>query len=445
MSDEDLCLLSATEAAERLREGSLGSEQLVGACLDRIEQTDGDVQAWAHLDREHALEQARFLDQRRQAGAPCGPLHGVPVGIKDIIDVYGMPCENGTVLDAGRRAHEDASAVRKLREAGAVIMGKTVTTELAVYSPGKTRNPHNPQHTPGGSSSGSAAAVAANMVPLAVGTQTNGSVIRPASFCGTVGYKPTYGLIPRTGVLTQSPFLDNLGVFARSVGDAALLAEAMMGSDPHDLATSPSARPALSKAAASEPPLTPVFAFVKSPVWDQADDTTQEAFNELADFLDDGCDEFPLPNIFDKATDWHRTVMYADIAKNFASYFERGGDRLSATLRGMIEEGQKTLAVDYARAQEWREVLNSGLDEIFDRFDAVITPATLGEAPAGLDATGNPAFCTLWTFCGMPAITLPLMTGPNGLPLGVQLVGPRGDDERLLRAAQWLMNKVEKA
>lgn len=434
--------LSAAEAVRQLRDGEITSEALVTACLERIDEVDGDVQAWAHLDPEFALAQARERDMVRQSGDSCGPLHGLPVGVKDIFDTEGLPTENGTVLDSGRQPVKDCKVVGLLREAGAVIMGKTVTTELAVYAPGKTRNPHNPDHTPGGSSSGSAAAVAAHMVPLAVGTQTNGSVIRPAAYCGVYGFKPTHGLISRDGVLLLSRQLDTVGVFARSVEDVALIAEALAAYDPADPDTRPKARPHLAETAAGDPPLTPRIAFVKSPVWDEAGKESHEAFTELAEFLGDDCDEFTLPEPFDHATDWHRTIMYADLAKFLAAYYERGKDQLSEVLREKIEEGQKTLAVDYNRAVDWRGVLNSGLDELFERYDAIITPATTGEAPAGLDSTGSPAFCALWTYCGTPAVNLPLMEGPNGLPVGVQLIGRRGDDARLLRTARWLVGRV---
>ncbi len=230
----DLSLLGAAAAAGALAEGRISSEELVAACLARIKADEERVQAWAFIDPEHALRQARAADSRRREGKALGPLHGLPVGVKDIIDTADMPTENGTVLHAGRAPSADATLVSMLRAAGAIIMGKTVTTELATYSPGKTRNPHNPEHTPGGSSSGSAAAVAAHMVPLAIGTQTNGSVIRPAAYCGVVGYKPSFGLIPRHGVLKQSRPLDQIGVIARSVEDAALLAEQLIGFDQND-------------------------------------------------------------------------------------------------------------------------------------------------------------------------------------------------------------------
>ena len=474
-----LTALSAGEAVRQLGAGEITSEDLVTSYLERIEEVDGEVQAWAHLDRDYALAQARACDAARQMGQALGPLHGIPVGVKDIFDTSDLPTENGTALDSGRRPKEDCTVVALLRQAGAVIMGKTVTTELAVFHPGKTRNPHNPEHTPGGSSSGSAAAVAAGMVPLAVGSQTNGSMIRPGAYCGVVGFKPTLGLISRHGVLAQSRHLDTVGVYARSVEDAALIADVLAAYDSHDPDMRPRGRPLLLETAKSEPPLDPVFAFVKTPVWDQAEDDTKEAFEEIAGFLagevedqvadgaadgaadeaadggDDGivagpdeivgCAEIELPSPFNQAIVLHRAIMLGDFAKSFAGYYQRGKAELSDTLREMIEEGQTVLAMDYNAAVDWIGVLNAGLEEIFELCDAILTPATTGPAPKGLDATGNPVFCTLWTLCGTPAITLPLMQGADGLPLGVQLVGRRGEDARLLRTARWLMERVQSA
>ncbi len=434
--------LSAVELASRIAAGSLRSVELVEGCLERIAASDGEVQAWAHLDPDYALQQAREHDDYRGRGLPLGPLHGVPVGLKDIIDTADMPTENGTVLDAGRRPRSDATLVSRLRAAGAVILGKTVTTELAFYSPGKTRNPHDPERTPGGSSSGSAAAVAAGQVPLAVGTQTNGSVIRPASFCGVVGFKPTHGMISRHGLLSQSPPLDTVGVFAGSVADAALLAEILAGYDPADADTRPSAAPRLLETAQSAPPVRPSFAFVKGPTWEAAGQDVRDGFAELQDFLGEACDEVPLPSAFSRAHDLQRILMVAGFAKNLAPYYDKGRDRLSDVMRAAIEEGRKVLAVDYQLALEWIEVFNAGLDEIFERYDAILTPAAIGEAPRGLDATGDPTFCTLWSLCGTPAVTLPLLQGAAGLPIGVQMVGRRGYDGRLLRNANWLTNQL---
>ena len=434
--------MTAAQAVAAIRDGEVSSEELVSSCLERIDEVEETVRAWTYLDRDYALKQARAADLARKSGRALGPLHGVPVGIKDIIDTEDMPTEDGTVLHAGRRPVADASMVAQLREAGAVIMGKTVTTELAVYSPGKTRNPHNPEHTPGGSSSGSAAAVAAGMVPLAVGTQTNGSVIRPASFCGVVGYKPGFGLISRRRILRQSPPLDAVGVFARTVEDAALLAETIMGYDPRDAAMRPQARPTLVTTAMSEPPVEPDLAFVKTPVWDKADEDTRGAFEELAEHLSDRVREVTLSDTFDDAHEWHRQIMEADLAKNFRIDREKGRDKISAILCEMMDRGREVSAVDYNTAVDQIVALNDILGEVFEKFDAIVTPATIGTAPKGLETTGSPIFCTIWTYCGMPAVTLPLLQGSNGLPMGVQLVGPRGDDARLLRTARWLAEKL---
>jgi Asp-tRNA(Asn)/Glu-tRNA(Gln) amidotransferase A subunit family amidase len=434
--------LNAHEAAAGVRSGEFKSVDLVEAFLSRIAEKDDAVQAWTHMDPSYALAQASRFDGARDAGLPSGALQGVPIGIKDIFDTRDLPTENGTVLDAGRQPTEDCTAVSLLRQAGAVIMGKTVSTELATYSPGKTRNPHNPDHTPGGSSSGSAAAVGGGMVPLAIGSQTAGSVIRPAAFCGVYGYKPTHGLISRHGVLQLSRILDHVGVFGRSLADVALIGEVLMNFDAQDLDVKPRARPPLVAVTAEEPPVTPRIAFIKPPGWDGAEDDTKNAFNDLAAVLGDTCDEVDLPDPFENALDWHRIIMHTDFAKNLDGYYERGKDGLSDVLRGLIEEGQNVLAVDYIRAVDWIKILSADLERVFERYDAILTPAALGEAPAGLEATGDPIFCKLWTLCGTPAVTLPILEGANGLPMGAQLVSARGDDAKLLRTARWLVNRI---
>jgi Asp-tRNA(Asn)/Glu-tRNA(Gln) amidotransferase A subunit family amidase len=438
------CALSLAEAAADIREGRITSLELVGDCLARIEAVDANVQAWAFLDREHAISQARALDERRRAGKAIGPLHGVPIGIKDIFDTSDYPTEFGSALWAGRTPRRDAFAVAQLRAAGAVIIGKTVTTEYAHYQPGKTRNPHDPERTPGGSSSGSAAAVAACMVPGAIGSQTNGSVIRPAAFCGIVGFKPTHGLIPRSGALLLSRALDHVGVFARSVVDAALLAETLLGFDAEDPDTRPMARPPLAAVASSEPPLPPRFAFVRTPVWPQAEPVTAEAFGELVEALAEAASEVELGPGFDRAVDMHGTIRDVEMAHNFHRDYETGAAKLSPVLRKVIEAGRRALALDYTRALAGSAALNQALEPLFDEYDAILTPAAPGPAPRGLDSTGNPAFCTIWTYLGTPAVTLPLMQDENGMPLGVQLVGRRGNDARLLRTANWLVKRVAK-
>jgi Asp-tRNA(Asn)/Glu-tRNA(Gln) amidotransferase A subunit family amidase len=434
----DLADLTAYGMREHLAGGAIGAVELTRACLDRIALREEQVQAWATLDPEHALAQAEVLDVRRKAGLPIGPLHGLPVAIKDIIDTGDMPTENGTVLDAGRRPEQDAWLVARLRAAGAVILGKTVTAECAYIAPGKTRNPHDPGRTPGGSSSGSAAAVASGMAPLALGTQTGGSVIRPASYCGVVGFKPTFGSIPRNGVLRASAYLDTVGTFGRCVEDVALLADVIEGHDPADPDTRPSAPRQLLRTALSDPPLPPLFAFVKTPAWSGIEVDCAEGFAELVEALGERCDEIELPSIFAEGEAAHKRIMQAEMAHNLRHYYDRGADRLAQQTRTLVEQGRQISAADYLAARDWRDTLYAGLGEIFERYDAILTPAVPGEAPVGLQSTGSAAFNVLWSLTGVPAVTLPLLSGANGLPVGVQLVGPRGDDGRLLRSARWL-------
>ena len=435
--------LSASDAVHLIRQGAIDSAQLVEACLARVRETDTQVQAWAFLDPDHALAQARAADDLKRQGLPIGPLHGVPVGVKDIFDTADMPTEYGSVLYAGRTPSRDSAAVAMLRAAGAVIIGKTVTTEFATQAPGKTRNPHDPERTPGGSSSGSAAAVAAGMVPLALGSQTNGSVIRPAAFCGVLGFKPTHGLIPRHGMLTLSRTLDQVGVFARTVHDLALLAGQLVGYDERDPDTRPRARIPFAEVAAEEPPLPPMFAFVKTPHWERADEETKEAFGELIEHLGDRVEEVELFPSAAVAWQWHETIMEAEMAANLEREWKEGRDRLSDSLRAQLERGREVRAVDYQRAVARIRPIHESFVELFEqRYDAILTPAAPGTAPKDLASTGDPSFCTLWTLCGMPAVSLPLLQGTNGLPLGVQLVGPRDGDARLLRTARWLAAAV---
>ena len=435
--------LSASEAARLIRDGVISSEQLIEACLARVREVDEQVQAWTFLDPDYALAQARAADQFRLSGQPIGPLHGVPIGVKDIFDTADMPTENGSVLCAGRTPSRDATTVAMLRAAGAVIMGKTVTTEFAYFSPGKTRNPHNPEHTPGGSSSGSAAAVATEMVPLALGSQTNGSTIRPAAFCGVLGFKPTHGLISRHGVLTLSRTLDHVGLFARTVEDIALLAEQLVGYDERDPHTRPRARIPFVEVAAGEPPLPPMFAFVKTPHWERTDEATKEGFAELIEDLGERVEEIGLFPSAAEAWEWHRTIMDAEMVANLEREYEKGRDRLSEPLRALLARGREVRAIDYQRAIAQIRPIHESFLELFEqRYDAILTPAAAGGAPKGLASTGDPSFCTLWTLCGMPAVSVPLLQSANGLPIGVQLVGPRDGDARLLCTARWLAARV---
>jgi Asp-tRNA(Asn)/Glu-tRNA(Gln) amidotransferase A subunit family amidase len=439
----NLHLLPATEAARLIREGLISSEQLVEACLARINDVDARVQAWAFIDPAYGLQQARLADERRLSGQPIGPLHGVPVGVKDIFDTADMPTECGSVLYSGRTPSHDATVVSMIRAAGAIILGKTVTTEFAYFAPGKTRNPYNPEHTPGGSSSGSAAAVGANMVPLAVGSQTNGSTIRPAAYCGVIGFKPTHGLISRHRALTLSRTLDHVGLFANTVDDVALLTEQIAGFDDNDPDTRPRGRVPFAASAAEEPPLAPMFAFIKTPYWDGVDQDTRQGFAELIEHLGSQVEEIELFPSAREAWQSHQTIMAAEMAHNLEREWTNGRDRLSEQLRAQIERGRRVGATDYLKALSSIAPIHDSFVELFEqRYDAILTPAAASAAPKGLLSTGDPAFCTLWTLCGMPCVTLPLLQSADNLPIGVQLVGPRYGDARLLRTARWLAARV---
>jgi Asp-tRNA(Asn)/Glu-tRNA(Gln) amidotransferase A subunit family amidase len=441
VADSGLTSLTAIEAAERIGSGDISAEEYTGACLDHIAAVDDKVHAFVHLDAKEALAQARVLDERRRNGKAIGPLHGVPVAIKDIFDTGDYPTECGSPMLKGRQPMRDCTAVARLREAGAVIIGKSVTTEFAYFHPGATRNPHDLERTPGGSSSGSAAAVAAGMVPLAIGSQTNGSVIRPAAFCGVYGYKPTHGTISRHGALILSHALDHVGVFARSLPDAALILEVLAGYDPQDSDTRAVAAPAFLDTVVEEPPLPPRFAFVQTPIWDKVDADARAVLEALVGRFGDQARAVALGDSFAGAWDDHRAIMAADMAHNLRPVLERGEAASSKALRDFLLEGAKVAAVRYLAARDAARRYGDAIAEIFKEYDAIITPASVGVAPKGT-ATGSPVFCSLWTLTGLPALSLPLLTGEGGMPLGVQLIGERGDDARLLRTANWLVTKL---
>ena len=443
--------LTASEAIEKMVDEEISSEELIASCLGQIETKEGDIGAWSFWDKTKALEQAQLADTRRNIKKLSGlPLNGVAVGIKDIFDTKDMPTENGTIIHQGRQPDHDAAVVRLLREAGAVILGKTVTAELAVYTPGKTKNPHDLTRTPGGSSSGSAAAVAAGMIPLAVGTQTNGSVIRPASYCGVVGFKPSFGTIPRANILRQAPSLDQVGIFSRSVMDSALLASVLMCPDEQYGDTLPMPQIDISQA---EQPFSkePKLGFIKTPVWSEASISTQDRCLAYVSEFGPDIAHIDLPLVCEQAVSCHRTIMLCEMAHNYNNLYTESRDKISPMLLGMIEEGKQISISDYLDAKNLLTEITGEIDDTLKDFDAVITPATTAEAPAGLSSTGSPIFCTAWSLCGVPAISLPLLSGDLGMPLGLQFVSGRGTDTRLLRVAHWVerqhfsdMNKKNK-
>ena len=436
--------LTAVNIVQSLKKGEFTCEELVTNYIDHINKYEKNVQAWEFFDETLILKQAKKLDQDHQLGKVQGELHGVPVGIKDIFDTGDMPTTDGTEIHKENPSWNDCTVVSKLKQAGAIIMGKTVTTELAYYSPGKTKNPHDPTRTPGGSSSGSAAAVASNMVPLAIGSQTNGSVIRPASFCGVVGYKPTKGLISRHLVLQISRALDQIGVFSNTLEDAALISEQLFGYDKLDPDTSLSAKPKLLDATKQKPPVEPIFAYIKLPFMDELEEDAKKGFNEIKDELKGKIDEIELPEGFVDIPEWHKVIMESDMARSFSSEYTKSKHKLSNNIIEAIERGMKYTAVEYNNALSKIDAANIYFKQFFYDYDAILTPSASGEASKGLKSTGNPIFCTIWTFCGMPCITLPLLQGKNGLPIGVQLVSSLFDDERLFRNASWLTKKIKK-
>jgi amidase len=423
---EPLNQLTAAEVAEGIAGGAFTAEAVTAACLERIAARDGTVHAWAHLDAEAALAQARARD----AGTPLGPLHGVPVGIKDVFDTCDAPTGMGSPIYAGYRPFADAFVVATLRAAGVVILGKTVTAEFAGLHPGATANPHDPARTPGGSSSGSAAAVADFMVPAALGTQTGGSVLRPASFCGVVGFKPSFAAISRAGLKLAAETLDTVGVMARSVEDAALLAGVLTGAAPRAL---------------EEPARPPAIGFCRTVLWERAEAETRTALEEArAGLTEAGAKvaEVEMPADF-LAVDRARNVINAvERARTLAFEWARHREEISARLAETVREGLRTPHRDYVRALETCREVRARLDEVFGGNEALLVPCVPGAAPLGLESTGEPALQGFWTALHVPTITLPTHRTAEGLPVGIQLVGrPRADDG-LLAAAHWMMARL---
>jgi Asp-tRNA(Asn)/Glu-tRNA(Gln) amidotransferase A subunit family amidase len=430
--------LSLRAMLDGLRARQFTAEELTRDLLARIHALEPRLHAWAWLDGERALAAAR--------GAGRGALGGIPVGIKDIVHVRGVPTGMGSPVFAGRIADESATVVKRLEAAGAFVLGKTVTAELAYFHPGPTRNPWNPAHTPGGSSMGSAAAVAAGMVPAALGTQTNGSVIRPAAFCGCVGYKPSAGLIPRSGMLEFSATLDQLGAFARSVEDAALVASVLVGHDPSDPGSLKNAHALADGLFLVAPPARPPrLAAVRSPVWHLAEAPQRAQFErDIRALRSAGAQaaEVELGEVFAQAHTMQRRILYVEGVRALGHLQAEHRARLSVALNRLLDEGRNISEAEYREALAAKVHLQQALQDFLIPFDALITPPARGEAPATLETTGDPAFCTIWTLCGVPALTIPSGFGPNHLPLGLQIVGRLYDDVRLLGIARWCAEAI---
>ncbi len=433
------------ECVELIAQGKLSSEQLVTECLRQIDASDAELHAWQQVDHEHALAQARALDDSRRRGLPLGLLHGIPVGIKDIIDTDHLPTTRGSAIYKDRQADADAAVIEKLKEAGAVILGKTVTTEFAYMHPSATRNPHNGNFSPGGSSSGSAAAVAAGQVPLTIGTQTNGSVIRPASFCGVYGFKPSRGIVSRRGALQTSATLDQIGVFSRDVGDLALLADCLAGFDPSDCASYNSPKPAMLAGYLSEVPKDPALVWIDLPYADRFTPDTQGGCDRLLQALGPHIERVTAPGSFSALAACHKAIYDYEIYRCLQPEREQHWQLMSKTAQAAMDKAAAVSEADYLEALDIRSNARQWFDEFFQNYDAILTPAAVTEAPPyDSDDTGDPICCTFWTLCGLPCLTMPLLTGANNLPIGVQLIGAYQQDDQLLRSARWLLDQLAK-
>ena len=411
--------LTATEAARLIRDGRLRSADLMGSCLARIAEREGSVRAFAWFDPEEA--------RRGVAAAPPGKLHGLPIGVKDVLDTADMPSEYGSPIWRGWQPRADAAAVAWARAAGAVVVGKTVTTEFATRKPGPTGNPHNLEHTPGGSSSGSAAGVADGFFPLAYGTQTAGSVLRPAAYCGVVGYKPTFGMINRHGMKLMSESLDTVGVIARSVADCALFAGAVAGRDLGD----PDARPQR----------TPRIGICCSPAWEKALPETQALLSRVASTVGRAgasvVDRELTPGVAAVA-EAHPIVMNNESGRALGWELANASDQISEGLRERLEFGLSQTEAAVAEAHAVFDRAQREFPNCMEGLDALVTPSAPGQAPAGLEWTGDPAFNLIWTSLHVPCVTVPAGTGPDGLPLGIQIVTRIGEDREALAWAQWV-------
>ena len=440
-SNKYLHELTATEVVARLMQGALSLQDYVTGMQAYAATVDGQIKAFAHYSEDVIKLQVERLEGVRSSGYALPPLMGVPIAVKDNIDTEDYPTEYGFGGTAGRAPRQDAWLVHKLRAAGAIVWAKSRTTELAYMQPTVTANPRLAGHTPGGSSSGSAAAVAAGLVPVAIGTQTNGSVIRPAAFCGVFGYKPSRGLIFNGGVLRTSESLDQVGVFARNVEDLAAVAEVMIGG--HEDEGGRIIFPMrLREICEQEPPLPPRLMFARTPMWDRVAPPAQAAYGDLQAELKDCMVPVDLPDSVANAVSMLKTVMEAEMHVNLSPIVEAAGGKASQPIIDLLQRGAKITAADYLRARARMPLATAGFDEYFDHFDAIVAPAALGPAPEGFDTTGDPVMSTIWTYAGLPCVTLPLLQTDEGHPIGVQLIGRLNDDGRLLRTARWLVRML---
>ena len=434
----DVSILTANELVSKLQSGEISSVELCNKYLERIKKFEKDIQAWAHLDKKLLLEKAEEADTYRKSGKPLGPLHGMPIAVKDIIGTYDMPTECGTVFRKKMSSSQDSEIVNLLKNSGAIIMGKTTTAELAYIHPCKTKNPHDYSRTPGGSSSGSAAVIASHMAHLSIGSQTGGSIIRPASYCGVVGYKPSYGLISRNGVLKVSDKLDTMGVFGKTVKDVALIAKTLIKKDLYDPSTIHFSADKMLEVCDEGPVFEPKFIFYKTNKWKNINKKSQQAFEFVIKNFKKNIEIFDTPSYFEDIPRYHQIIHEVDMANNMQVYYKKDKTKLSKELRDAISRGLKYSGKEYADAIDFMKQSYESYKEVFEDYHGIITPSSSGVADKGLKSTGSADFQKVWTYLGLPAISLPLLTGENDLPLGLQLVGDKLDDLRFLGAASWL-------
>ena len=437
----DFFSLPVHELVKRVKDAKLTSVEICQAYIERINKFEKDVKAWVHIDKKLLLERAEESDNYRKSGKPIGPLHGIPVALKDIIGTYDMPTECGTVLRKGKTQSQNAEIVDLLKSAGAIIMGKTATSELAYLGPPETRNPHDYNRTPGGSSSGSAAVIAAHMAPLSIGSQTGGSVIRPASYCGVVGYKPSYGLISRNGVLRTSYALDHIGVFGKTVEDVALLAKVLIKKDSYDEATVYYSAEDMLEVCRKKPLFEPKFIFYKTDSWKKVDKKSRESFEFFIKAFNKNIEVFDTPSYFKDINKYHQIIHETDLSNNFQDYYKKSKNKLSKEMQSAISRGMKYTAKEYTEAIDFMKRSYESYNEVFEDYHGVLSPCSTGVADKGLKSTGSADFNKFWSFMGVPAIALPLLQGENNLPLGVQLIGDKYDDQRFLGIARWLEEK----
>ena len=439
----DFFSLSVHELVKQVKDAKLTSVEICKLYIERINKFEKDIKAWAHFDKKLLLEKAEEADNYRKSGKPTGSLHGIPVALKDIIGTYDMPTECGTVLRKGKTQSQNAEIVDLLKSAGAIIMGKTATSELAFLGPPATRNPHDYTRTPGGSSSGSAAVIAAHMAPLSIGSQTGGSVIRPASYCGVVGYKPSYGLISRNGVLRTSYSLDHIGVFGKTVEDVALLAKVLIKKDSHDSASVHYSTEDMLEICKKGPLFEPKFIFYKTDSWKKIDKKSRESFEFFIKKFKKNIEVFDTPSYFKDIHKYHQIIHETDLANNFQDYYKKSKNKLSKEMQAAISRGMKYSAKEYAEAIDFMKRSYESYNEVFEDYHGVLSPCSTGVADKGLKSTGSADFNKVWSYLHTPAISLPLLQGENNLPLGVQLIGDKYDDLRFLGVARWLEQKCK--